>query len=185
MMPPPTTTTLARAGSTADDIKSPPGTPKLVLTIYQHHSRLINAFASLGGLSTLGWLPSSHPNPTRLMKTARKAVRLLRAFTRQEPELGVNELARRLDLDPATVHRLLRTMQAERFVEQDETTRKYRLGLGVLELASGLLQQRWIVGMAMPYLEELHSKTEETVILDVFNGAEVVCLAALNSPQEV
>jgi IclR family KDG regulon transcriptional repressor len=119
------------------------------------------------------------------MKTARKAVRLLRAFSRQEPELGVNELARRLDLDPATVHRLLRTMQAEGFIEQDEASRKYRLGLGVLELASGLLQQRGIVGVAMPYLEELHSKTEETVILDAFNGTEVVCLAALNSPQEV
>jgi len=119
------------------------------------------------------------------MKTARKAVSLLRAFTRQEPELGVNELARRLDLDPATVHRLLRTLQAEGFIEQVEVTRKYRLGLGVLELASGLLQQRGIVGVAMPFLEDLHAKTEETVILDAFNGAEVVCLAALNSRQEV
>jgi DNA-binding IclR family transcriptional regulator len=119
------------------------------------------------------------------MKTAVKALRLLREFTRQEPELGVNELARRLDADPATAYRLLKALQAEGFVEQDGKSKKYRLGLAVLELASGLLQQRGIVGVAMPALERLYADTAETVSLDAFNGGEVVCLAALNCPQEV
>lgn len=119
------------------------------------------------------------------MKTALKTIRLLRAFSQAEPELGVNELARRLDADPATVYRLLKALQAERFVEQDDKTKKYRLGLAVLELASGLLQQRSIIQVAMPALERLYAETQETVSLDAYNEAEVVCLAALNCPQEV
>src|SRR5262249_37696805 len=119
------------------------------------------------------------------MKTATKAIRLLRVFSRAEPELGVNELARRLSIDPATAYRLLKTLHAERLVEQDKTTKKYRLGLGLLELASGLLQQHGVVELARPFLERLHLTTRETVSLDACNGTEVICLAALNSPQEV
>jgi DNA-binding IclR family transcriptional regulator len=94
-------------------------------------------------------------------------------------------MARRLQIDPASAYRMLRTMRAEGLVEQDTETRKYRLGLGILELASGLLQQSGIVGVAIPFLEELHAQTQETVCLDACNGSEVVCIAALNCRQEV
>jgi DNA-binding IclR family transcriptional regulator len=119
------------------------------------------------------------------MKTALKTIRLLRAFNREEPELGVNELARRLEIDPASAHRLLKALTSEGFVEQDARSKKYRLGLAVLEIASSLLQQRGIVDVAMPSLEKLFIETSETVSLDDFNGVAVVCLAALNCPQEV
>ena len=44
------------------------------------------------------------------MKTARTAIQLLREFTVGPAELGVSELARRMGLDKATVHRLLRAL---------------------------------------------------------------------------
>ncbi len=115
------------------------------------------------------------------MKTARNTLRLLRQFTRAEPELGVSELARRLDMDRAGVHRLLRAMLAERFVEQDSQTRLYRLGLGVLDVAAVRISQHGLLNIAPPHLERLRDEVGETVALLVQDGQQAVCLAVVES----
>ena len=119
------------------------------------------------------------------MKTARKAVQLLRQFSRNEPELGVRDLARRLDMDSASVHRLLRALLAERFVEQDAATRRYRLGFGVVDLAAVRISQHGLLGIASPHLEQLRDETGETVALLVADHMEAVCLAVVESRQSV
>src|SRR5690348_15857549 len=75
-----------------------------------------------------------------LVKTVRTTVRLLREFSVKEPDLGVSELARRLDLDKATVHRILWALAADRIVEQDPASKRYRLGFGILDLAASRMQ---------------------------------------------
>ncbi|MBR0668503.1 IclR family transcriptional regulator [Roseomonas hellenica] len=119
------------------------------------------------------------------MKTARKAIHLLRQFTRAEPELGVSELARRLGMDRAGVHRLLRALLEERFVEQDPGTRLYRLGLGVLDVAAVRISQHGLLTIAPPHLERLRDAVGETVALLVADGQEAVCLAVVESRQAV
>lgn len=119
------------------------------------------------------------------MKTARKAVQLLRQFSRAEPELGVRDLARRLDMDSASVHRLLRALLAERFVEQDPLSRRYRLGFGVVDLAAIRICQHGLLAIASPYLEQLRDETGETVALLVPDHLEAVCLAVVESRQSV
>ncbi len=116
------------------------------------------------------------------MKTARKAVQLLRQFSRNEPELGVRDLARRLDMDSASVHRLLRALLAERFVEQDAATRRYRLGFGVVDLAAVRISQHGLLGIASPHLEQLRDETGETVALLVADHMEAVCRASAWPP---
>jgi len=115
------------------------------------------------------------------MKTARKAVQLLRQFSREEPELGVSELARRLNMDRAGVHRLLRALLAERFIEQDPETRRYRLGFGVLDVAAVRISQHGLLNVAPPHLERLRDEVGETVALLVADGHEAVCLAVVES----
>lgn len=119
------------------------------------------------------------------MKTARNAIRLLREFNVQSPRLGVSDLSRRLNLDRATVHRMLRTLYEERLIEQDADTRLYRLGPGVLELARAFLQQQGIVGIAQPHLDALRDETGETVGLKVLDGPETVCIATAEGRQAV
>lgn len=119
------------------------------------------------------------------MKTARKAIQLLRQFTRAAPELGVSDLARRLDMDRAGVHRLLRALLEERFIEQDPATRLYRLGLGVLDVAAVRISQHGLLGIALPHLERLRDEVEETVALIVRDGNEGVCLAVMESRHPV
>jgi DNA-binding IclR family transcriptional regulator len=115
------------------------------------------------------------------VKTVRNALRLLRQFTRAEPELGVSEIARRLDMDRAGVHRMLRAMLAERFVEQDAQSRLYRLGLGVLDVAAVRIGQHGLLNIAPPHLERLRDEVGETVALLVQDGHQAVCLAVVES----
>lgn len=115
------------------------------------------------------------------MKTARKAAQLLRQFSRGEPELGVRDLARRLEMDSSSVHRLLRALVDERFVEQDATTRRYRLGFGVLDLAAVRISQHGLLSIAPPHLERLRDETGETVALLVADQRAAVCVAVVES----
>lgn len=119
------------------------------------------------------------------MKTAKNAIRLLREFTQSSPRLGVSDLARRLQLDRATVHRMLRTLYEEKMIDQDPRTRLYRLGSGVLELAQAFLRQNGIAELAKLELEQLRDATGETVALQVLDGKEAVCVATAESRHSV
>ena len=119
------------------------------------------------------------------LKTAKNAIRLLREFSQGSPKLGVSELARRLQSDRATVHRMLRTLYEEKMIDQESDTRLYRLGSGVLELAQAFLRQNGIAELAKPELEHLRDETGETVALQVLDGKEAVCVATAESRHSV
>lgn len=119
------------------------------------------------------------------MKTPRTAIRLLRQFSATETELGVSELARRLSVDKATSHRLLKSLEAERFVEQNLDTRRYRLGVGLLEMASTCLARFPLARAAPDHLHDLRRRTGESVGLYLHDGTAMVLLAASEAGSEV
>src|SRR5436309_8796663 len=65
-----------------------------------------------------------------------KGFRVLEAFTSDEPELVLAEIARRTNLDNATTFRLLNTLVMLGYVEKVEDTRKFRLTLKCLDRKS-------------------------------------------------
>jgi DNA-binding IclR family transcriptional regulator len=69
------------------------------------------------------------------MKTVDKAFRVLGQFSIENREIGLSELARKAELDKAATRRLLVALSAHGFIEQNQETRKYRLGHGFLRLA--------------------------------------------------
>ncbi len=76
--------------------------------------------------------------------TVDRALRVLEAFLGEESELGVLELSRQLGLDKSVIHRILATLVARRFLEQDPLTRRYRVGLRAWELG-----QRFMAGQSL------------------------------------
>jgi IclR family transcriptional regulator, KDG regulon repressor len=81
--------------------------------------------------------------------TVDRALRVLEAFLGDEADLGVLELSRQLDLDKSVIHRILATLVARRFLEQDPISRRYRVGLRVWELG-----QRFISGQLLKDIAE-------------------------------
>ena len=71
---------------------------------------------------------------TQMLSSVSNAARVLKAFGQGEGELGVSELARRLDLSKSATHRLVRTLTAEELLEQDPRTGAYRLSITMQSL---------------------------------------------------
>ena len=108
------------------------------------------------------------------IQTVSNALRLLEAFDGEE-ELGVTELAKRLNLHKNNVFRLLATLEEKGYVEQKENE-SYRLGSSCLQLAHSFSRTRALTRLARPVLEGLVRATGETAHLGVLHDFEVVHL---------
>jgi IclR family acetate operon transcriptional repressor len=84
--------------------------------------------------------------------------------------LGVTEIAARLDLSKAVVHRILSSFRAKGFVEVDETTHRYQLGPAVARLGLVYLDRVDVRSVARPVLERLSAETDETATLSIRTG---------------
>ena len=105
------------------------------------------------------------------LRSVGTALDVLECFS-VDGELGVSDIARRLDIAKSTAHRLLTTLCSRRIVEQNPHTGRYRLGIHLYEL--GDLRQ-----VAMPTLLELSRQTGYVVNLSVPDGADVVYIERL------
>lgn len=89
---------------------------------------------------------------------------------------GVTEIGRALALPKSTVHRLLAALRRRALVEQDPSGR-YRPGVGVLMLASGLLDRDPLVAAAQPALEHAAADFGETFFLVAAREGRLLVLA--------
>ena len=114
------------------------------------------------------------PYQSRKIGSVQRAVDILNLFDSQTPELGTTEIARALGLHKSTTASLVSTLAANGFLGQNPETRKYRLGLKLVERAFAMLDQVEIRQIAYPCLQELRNKWNETVNLAILDGADVV-----------
>jgi DNA-binding IclR family transcriptional regulator len=124
---------------------------------------------------TMGVRVAKRQKKDYAIQTVRNCLRVLAAF-HDERELGVTELARLLDLHKNNVFRLLATLQEEGYVEKNEETDCYRLGIACLELAHAFARNRSLPLLARPVLAELSRATGESAHLGVLAEFEVVHL---------
>ncbi|MGT2463525.1 IclR family transcriptional regulator [Sinomonas atrocyanea] len=110
---------------------------------------------------------------------------VLEAFSIEKPVLGVTEIAQKVGLHKSTVSRILTGLAEAGYVQRDEATGRYRLGLGLLALSGPLLADLDVRRAALPYLEELTERTGETSALAVWNGQEAVVVEQVPSPHQV
>lgn len=122
--------------------------------------------------------------PERL-QSVRNAARLLKEFSRDDRELGVSELARRLGLGTSTAHRLLATLTDERLLERGSRPGTYRLGLALHDLGAAIATHLDLHEAAMPAMATLRHSTGETVQLAVLDGLDSVYVERLESPHTV
>lgn len=110
---------------------------------------------------------------------------VLRSFSIEEPLLGVSEIAAKVGLHKSTVSRILSTLENEELVERDPTSRRFRLGLGVISLAGPLLATLDVRRVAYPVLTDLARRTGETAALMLWDGGEAVCVEQVASTHQV
>ncbi len=119
------------------------------------------------------------------VRSVRRALGILRAFRVSERALALGEIAQRAQLDKATARRLLRTLMAERLVEQNGATKAYSLGLGVLELAAGLTPCEDLRQRAQVVLAAIAEATGATAFLGVVHDDAGLCIGRVDGDSEI
>jgi len=108
---------------------------------------------------------------------------VLRCFTVQDPVQGVTEIAEKVGLHKSSVSRTLSALEAEHIVERDPASRRFRLGMGLIDVAGPLLAGLEVRAVARPHLEDLAESSRETVVLTVWNGSWATCVDQIVSPR--
>jgi len=111
-------------------------------------------------------------------------MRVLKILAEESREMGVTQVADKLQLDKSTVYRLLSTLCRHQFVCQNPDNSKYRLGWGVFEVGSVVPAMVGIGDAAGRAVREMCEATGETVNLAVRDDRWAVVILK-EAPQQV
>lgn len=109
------------------------------------------------------------------VKSLAKALCLLECFTTHEPELGITQLAERLDMNKSNVHNIMSTFQQFGYVEKLPNG-KYTLGLKMLEYSFIINQHLGYPSAVFDLLTEVAGQTDEIVYFGLPWGSNVLYL---------
>lgn len=113
-----------------------------------------------------------------------RSFQLLEALARARGGARLSDLAAETGLQKSTVHRLLGTLCALGYAEQEASSR-YRASLKTWELGADVVADLPIRRAAAGFLQGLHRTTGETVSLTILSGDDVVYLEKLVAPRPV
>lgn len=109
------------------------------------------------------------------MQSLARGMGVLRAFDGRHPSMTLSETAERAGLSRAVARRCLLTLQHLGYVEA--LGRQFHLTPRVLELGFGYLNSLTFPELALPWMEGLSRRLDESCSLSVLDGHELVYVA--------
>jgi len=111
-----------------------------------------------------------------------RAVAILRLLGRARQPMNVKSISDELQLVPSTCLHILRALAAERLVSFDPASKRYKLGVGMLALARGVLETDSFALSAQPVLDAIAQKWKVTAIgVEVIDLHHIIVTALANS----
>ncbi|MGI9465171.1 MAG: IclR family transcriptional regulator domain-containing protein [Aestuariivirgaceae bacterium] len=110
-----------------------------------------------------------------------RALKLLNALSYYSQGLSLSEVAQEVGLPNSTAHRLLTTLQNERYVRFDNERSVWMIGVQAFRVGSTFVRSRDLVSIARPYMRRLMDQSGETVNLGILDRDEVVYLAQVET----
>lgn len=129
--------------------------------------------------------PVARP-PSASIRSVDKVVDILELLSTESRGLPLGEIAGRLGLNVSTVHHLLATLRNRGMVAQDERSKAYRLGYGLVRIANRFLSETDLYPAAIGPVEKLRDRSGETSYLSAFQDkaiAEVILLPGVRPIQ--
>lgn len=108
------------------------------------------------------------------VKSLARALRVLECFSLEQPELGVSEIARMLDMQKSTVFNILSTFQQSGYVMKNPQTNKYYLGFKTLHLSYIVNQHLGLREIMLPALTKIAEASHEVCYFGILNNDEVL-----------
>lgn len=116
-----------------------------------------------------------------------KALVILGQFAMNNQEMSTMEISQSLGYHKATASRTLLLLTKYGFLEQNEKTKRFKLGSTIMNLGlsvTGSLKND-LVQIAKPYLDKLRDTLQATIALEVLSGRHTVMAYVAEGPRRV
>ena len=123
--------------------------------------------------------------PEKYIQSVSRASKILEYIAATGNSVGLSDISRGIDLSKSTTFGLISTLEKLKYVQQDQETGKYSLGLILFQLGKIVHDSMDLRAIAMPFLNELARKYEETVHLAVLSKAEVIYIDKVDSSRSI
>ncbi|GHS95822.1 IclR family transcriptional regulator [Synergistales bacterium] len=107
----------------------------------------------------------------------RKAISILKCFSEERVELSMTEVARLTNLTLGTASRILAALRDENLLEREERSKLYRLGVYCMRMGKIAKRSGALRSCALPFMERLRDRFNETVNLYLREDISRVCYA--------
>lgn len=112
-----------------------------------------------------------------------RALSILRTLAESSDGMTLSDLAHTVRLPPSTTHRLLTTLQQERFARFDPDSSLWQVGVQAFIVGNAFIRTRDVVATARPYMRRLMEESGETVNLYLESEGEAVCIGQIECRQ--
>src|SRR5580704_3029912 len=99
---------------------------------------------------------------TQSVPALERGLSILEWLSKSKHGLTLSQLSRSLDLPKSSVHCLLLTFERQGYLNRDESSGRYRLGLRLCGLASAAVSGIMLRDQAAPFLNQLRASTHLT-----------------------
>ncbi|WP_309130617.1 IclR family transcriptional regulator [Brevibacterium sp.] len=121
----------------------------------------------------------------RLTPALMRAFDILELFGDADRDLASAEIVERTNLPRTSVHELLMTLVERKYLQRDDTTGRYRLGLSVFRLGNAFADQLDLHEVGQRVARQVAAECDETVNVGILDGFNVVYLCKIDSTQAV
>lgn len=113
-------------------------------------------------------------NPSKKLNTVGKVIAIIETIQAADRPLSIKEIAETLRLNKSSLHHHVKTLTGNGYLQQDEESRKYDIGLNLVRVGQSYLQRLDVRERGHYYLEQLSRELNETVHMMVLDRDELV-----------
>ena len=117
--------------------------------------------------------------------SVKKAFQILDLVARRDNCLTISDLSRELGIGKSTVHGIAQALEGIGAIVRNDQTRRYTLGMTLLELAHAVYARIDLKDVARPILEDLMRSTRQNVFLGIRSGDRVTIVDIIESTQDL
>lgn len=105
-----------------------------------------------------------------------RALTILECISLYASGISLADIVKETGIPKSTTYRMLETLTERNYIELEEASERYTIGVKTLEIGIKGLRNLDLVEVSIPYLKELSNQTGETSFLGVYSNGEVVYL---------
>ena len=126
---------------------------------------------------------ANNQKDSEFLSTLERGLRVMRAFSRERPEMTLSEVATVTELSPAVARRCLHTLESLGYIGRDG--KQFLLTPEVVSFASAFLESMNVEQVIRPHLQTVRDQTGDSSSLAVLSKSEVLYLVHVSTNRMV